>query len=186
MLNSFFHLRPLPSGVPTPNPALLVEVAPPRDDGSPTTLKWGGMANVKHPVPHPTHLTHNVAAPVSPDAGSPTTLKWNFPDGQPTPDPALLAGVPDQLVWGYPPGEPTPGELQRWCAQLFDLVSHRHVPHQVLNANDTPRCTDPVLLLGGVDSPQLAWNYPPGIPTPDPVLLSGVATNTGREPIGWG
>lgn len=81
------------TGVPTPDPALLVEMAPP-DNGSPTNLKWK----------FPTH------APVGVDSTKDASLQWNFPKGQPTPDPALLTDVSDKVTWGYPPGVPTPGK----------------------------------------------------------------------------
>lgn len=44
---------------------------------------------------------------------------------------------------------------------------------------------DPVLLSGGYDSAQISisWGYPPGVPTPDPVLLTESAV---IEPVGWG
>jgi hypothetical protein len=92
---------PLP-GVPTPDPVLLVEIAPPRspDAGSTTTLKWGAENN-------------DNARPSPAELGAPTTLKWNYPPGAPTPDPALLKGVAAQLTWGYPPGVPTPGKQGR-------------------------------------------------------------------------
>ena len=80
-------------GVPTPDPALLVEMAPP-DNGSPTNLKW------KFPT----------RAPVGVDSTKDASLQWNFPKGQPTPDPALLTDVSDKVTWGYPPGVPTPGK----------------------------------------------------------------------------
>jgi len=67
-------------GVPTPNPALLVEISPP---GS-------------------TNATNDA------DVTEKSQLGWGYPPGVPTPDPALLAGVPDSLTWGYPPGVPTP------------------------------------------------------------------------------
>lgn len=75
-------------GIPTPDPALLVEMAPP-DNGTPTSLKW------KFPTRAP--------APKEP-------AKWNYPPGQPTPNPALLTDVVDKVDWGYPPGVPTPGK----------------------------------------------------------------------------
>lgn len=82
-------------GVPTPDPALLVEMAPP-DNGSPTNLKW------KFPT----------RAPVGVDDTKDVSLQWNYPKGQPTPDPALLTDASDKvtLTWGYPPGVPTPGK----------------------------------------------------------------------------
>lgn len=52
----------LSPGVPTPDPALLIEIA--GDDGSPTTLKWNLGEGV--PTPDPANLVDN---------GSPTTLK---------------------------------------------------------------------------------------------------------------
>jgi hypothetical protein len=80
-------IPPPPLGVPTPNPALLVQIAPP-------------VASATNVQP---------SSNVDPVLGAPTTLKWNYPNGAPTPDPALLKGVPDELTWGYPPGVPTPG-----------------------------------------------------------------------------
>ena len=104
-----------PPGVPTPNPDLMVEVAP--DNTSPTTLKWKiplGQPTVDNTSP--TTLKWNIplgqptpdpAMLNGVDKGSPTTLGWNFPPGVPTPDPALLTGVPDTVTWGYPPGGET-------------------------------------------------------------------------------
>ena len=101
-----------PPGVPTPNPALLVEVAPPHDEGSPTTLKWGNLQT----QPSDPAKAAPAPGPIDPDKGSPTTLKWNFPPGIPTPDPVLLTqAVPDTISWGYPPGVPTPGEEDEIC-----------------------------------------------------------------------
>ena len=81
-----------PPGVPTPNPDLAVEVAPPLgenvtpdDDGSQEDLSSTDKD--------------------APDYdGSQVGLSWQYPPGVPTPDPALLAGVPDTITWGYPPG----------------------------------------------------------------------------------
>ena len=88
-----------PPGVPTPNPDLAVEVAPPSgetvtpdDDGSQVGLSWQYPPGV--PTPDPALL----------DDGSQVGLSWQYPPGVPTPDPALLAGVPDTITWGYPPG----------------------------------------------------------------------------------
>ena len=120
-----------------------------REDGGPTTLKWGFGPGV--PTPDPALLNQHLNA--DPDKGSPTTLKWNLGIGVPTPDPALLlnadpdAGSPTNLKWNYPPGVPTPDP-----ALLIEISP----PH------------------GGPDdgSPTtLKWAFPPGIPTPDPALL---------------
>lgn len=95
-----------PPGVPTPDPALLIEVAPERV-GTPTTIKW----NLGEGVPTPDPALHPA------NVGTPTTLKWSltndvpspaswgYPPGVPTPDPALLIyGGEETLVWGYPEG----------------------------------------------------------------------------------
>lgn len=94
--NNFSTCAPLENsflvGIPTPDPALLIEMAPP-DNGSPTNLK------MKFPT----------RAPLSAD--TPKDLaKWNYPPGQPTPNPALLTDVSEKVEWGYPPGVPTPGK----------------------------------------------------------------------------
>jgi hypothetical protein len=120
----YFFFTP---GVPTPNPALLVEITPPVSS-APVSLKWGGQnTNVRPPT--------NVV-----DQGLSASLKWNYPNGAPTPDPALLKGVPDQLVWGYPPGVPTPGMQERY---MNDFVSKVHAlniaPFPTMQSHAIPR-----------------------------------------------
>lgn len=56
------------AGIPTPDPALLVEMVPP-DNGSPTNLK------LKFPTRAPLGVNKG------PDKGSPTNLSWNYPPG---------------------------------------------------------------------------------------------------------
>ena len=132
----FFRLL----GVPTPNPALLVEVAPPHDNGTPTTLKLGlsqpkPKSTTPIPTPRPVHALHaagptaplnvEIAGARLPDVGVPTTLKWNFPYGEPTPNPALLKGDQgEKLVWGYPPGMPTPGKRVEGDPRSFVYSIH--------------------------------------------------------------
>ena len=155
-----------PPGVPTPYPALLIDVAP--DRGTPTTLKW----DLGYGVPTPDPIHH-------PDHGTPTTLKWtiankepypaeatwDYPPGVPTPDPALLTyGGGETLVWGYPPGEPTP-----------DPIHLVHVPDDATLVWGYPPgypTPDPVFLVDGGSTEVLKWNYPEGEPTPDPAQLS--------------
>ena len=103
-------------GVPTPDPALLLQHGMAddgsqttlkwnlgEDNGSPTTLKWNYPPGV--PTPDPALLIE-----IAGDDGSPTTLKWNLGEGVPTPDPANLVdnGSPTTLKWSFPDGEPTP------------------------------------------------------------------------------
>ncbi|KAL3807770.1 hypothetical protein ACHAXA_007583 [Cyclostephanos tholiformis] len=141
-----------PPGVPTPNPALLVEITPPVSS-APVSLKWGGQnTNVRPPT--------NVV-----DQGLSASLKWNYPNGAPTPDPALLKGVPDQLVWGYPPGVPTPDPILLEDGGENDELIWGYPP-----GVPTP---DPALLMASGGNEPAVWGYPPGEPTPDPALLNG-------------
>lgn len=164
-----------PPGVPTPDPALLVEIAP--DRGTPTTVKW----NLGAGVPTPDPILH-------PDHGTPTTLKWSltngdqpyqatwdYPPGVPTPDPALLTyGGGETLVWGYPPGEPTP-----------DPVHLVHAPDDATLVWGYPPgypTPDPVFLVNGGATETAKWNYPEGEPTPDPAQLSALMTGPTDPP----
>ena len=165
-----------PPGVPTPDPALLIEVAP--DRGSPTTIKW----NLGYGVPTPDPVLH-------PDLGTPTTLKWSitnqepypetltwdYPPSVPTPDPVLLLSTGEEtLVWGYPPDEPTP-----------DPIHLVHVPDDATLVWGYPPgypTPDPVYLVEGGGNEVLKWNYPEGEPTPDPAQLSQLVSGASDPP----
>lgn len=42
---------------------------------------------------------------------------------------------------------------------------------------------DPVLLVGGDDTTAAEWDYPPGVPTPDPALLTDAVEDIA---VTWG
>ena len=118
-------------GVPTPDPALLLQHGM-ADDGSQTTLKWNLGEGV--PTPDPALLDNG---------------KWNYPPGVPTPDPALLIeiagddGSPTTLKWNLGEGVPTPDPANlvdngspttlKVCVLLlhFTMVYHS-IPHDDL------------------------------------------------------
>jgi len=127
------------------------------NDGSPTTLKWNFAPG--EPTPDPIHLKDQARLN---DAGSPTTISWNYPPGVPTPDPALLIEVaPDR-------GTPT---TLKWNLGSDPILDPDH--------------GTPTTLKWTLNNPSPAdatWDYPPGVPTPDPALL----TYGGSDTLVWG
>ena len=138
-------------------------------DGSPTTLKWGFGPGI--PTPDPIFLKGT----------APGVPKWNYGPGIPTPDPIFLTlpdrGSPTTLKWNYGPGVPTPDPV------LLVEVAGGHAD------GTSPTTLKLDFQWGGTEegdgppSPNsLKWNYPPGVPTPDPALLVEVAP-PGSAPV---